>query len=55
MAILFLHQGRRGYFFPGTPIGKAKLEKEEINVSLFSNLSQITFVNISLGERDKRK
>ena len=47
--------GKEGVFFPGTPIGKAKLEKEEINVSLFSNLSQITFVNISLRERDKRK
>ena len=47
--------GKEGVFFPGTPIGKAKLEKEEINVSLFSNLSQITFVNISLGESDKRK
>ena len=47
--------GKEGVFFPGTPIGKVKLEKEEINVSLFSNLSQITFVNISLGESDKRK
>ena len=40
--------GKEGIFSPGIPIGKVKYNKENINVSLFSNLDQITFVNIVL-------
>ena len=38
--------GKEGIFSPGIPIGKVKVEKDTIKVSLFSDLSQITFVNI---------
>ena len=42
--------GKEGIFSPGIPIGEIKIEKNKINVDLFSNLDQITFVNIALGE-----
>ena len=46
--------GKEGIFNPGTPIGEAKVEKDQVTVSLFSNLDQITFVNIVLGEKEKK-
>ena len=47
--------GKEGIFAPGTVIGQAKIEKELIKVLLFSDLKQITFVNIDLGALDKNK
>ena len=44
--------GKEGIFSPGIPIGEAKNENGIIKVLLFSDLSQITFVNINLGELD---
>ena len=38
--------GKAGIFTPGIPIGEAKVDKKEVKVLLFSDLSQITFVNI---------
>ena len=46
--------GKEGIFNPGTPIGEAKVEKDQVTVSLFSNLDQITFVNVVLGEKEKK-
>ena len=46
--------GKEGIFSPGIPIGEIKIEKM-IKVSLFSDLSQITFINITLGELDSNK
>ena len=44
--------GKEGIFSPGTPIGEVKRKKDEnIFVSLFSDLSQITFVNINLKDQ----
>ena len=40
--------GKEGIFFPGIPIGEVSMDNEKILVSLFSDLSQITFVNINL-------
>ena len=40
--------GKDGIFSPGIPIGEIKFENEKINVNLFSNLTQITYVNIEL-------
>ena len=40
--------GKEGVFSPGIPIGTVKIEKETIKVLLFSDLSQITFVNIEV-------
>ena len=47
--------GKEGIFSPGLPVGKAKIEKDDIKVILFSDLNQITFVNVNLGEADKNK
>ena len=47
--------GKEGIFKPGIPIGSSKIEKDKIKVLLFSDLSQITFVNVSLGEKAKSK
>ena len=47
--------GREGIFVPGLTIGKIKTEKDQVNVLLFSDLSQITFVNINLGDLENKK
>jgi len=41
--------GKEGIFSPGIPIGKAKIENDFVAVKLFSDLNQITFININLG------
>ena len=46
--------GKEGIFRPGTPIGVVKLEKDIIEVSFFSDLSQISFVNINLMGLNKK-
>ena len=46
--------GKEGIFTPGIPIGEAKIEKEVIKVILYSELNEITFVNINLdGFKEK--
>ena len=47
--------GKEGIFSPGIPIGEIKIEKEVVKTSLFSDLSQITFVNIKLGKLNRNK
>ncbi len=47
--------GKEGIFTPGIPIGKIKIEKNMVKVLLFSDLNQITFVNIDLGKLEKYK
>jgi|TARA_B110000438_G_C15799710_1_gene644534 rod shape-determining protein MreC len=47
--------GKEGIFKPGIPIGKIKLEKYAVEASLFSNLNQITFVNINLSTPNTTK
>tara|TARA_B100000686_G_scaffold6800_1_gene6720 strand:+ start:1701 stop:2549 length:849 start_codon:yes stop_codon:yes gene_type:complete len=47
--------GKEGIFAPGIPIGEIKIEKNKIKVLLFSDLSQITFVNVDLGKLYKDK
>ena len=42
--------GKGGIFSPGIPIGEVKKEEGIIKVLLFSDLNQITFVNINLGD-----
>ena len=44
--------GKEGIFTPGIPIGSVENTKNNIEVHLFSDLNQITFVNIDL-ERNK--
>jgi len=40
--------GKEGIFAPGIPVGKAKIKKDKIEVQLYSELNEITFVNINL-------
>ena len=40
--------GKEGIFSPGLPIGEVKFEDDKIKVNLFTDLSQITFVNVDL-------
>ena len=47
--------GKEGIFTIGIPVGEVKIEKDKIKVLLFSDLSQITFVNIILGGSNKNK
>ena len=47
--------GKEGIFAPGIIIGEARTNKDEIRVSLFSDLDQITFVNINLRELNENK
>jgi len=47
--------GKEGIFSPGIPIGEVKIDNNLITVLLFSDLSQITFININLGATDKNK
>ena len=47
--------GKEGIFSPGIPIGEVKIEDDDIKVLLFSDLSQITFVNINLEDLYKDK
>ena len=42
--------GKEGIFSSGIPIGKTKMEDGGITVDLFSDLNQITFINIKLDE-----
>ena len=44
--------GKEGIFSPGIPIGKVRIDTEKIFVSLFSDISQIMFVNINLGDKN---
>ena len=47
--------GKEGIFSPGIPIGEVKIENNIIKILLFSDLSQITFINVDLGDFDKDK
>ena len=47
--------GKEGIFSPGVSIGEIVLNKKEIEVELFSDLSQIFFVNIDLGDTIQNK
>jgi rod shape-determining protein MreC len=45
--------GKEGVFSPGVPIGEVNIKDNFISVSLFSDLNQITFVNVNLEYNDK--
>jgi len=47
--------GKEGIFSPGIPIGEIKIENQIKKVLLFSDLSQITFINIKLKDESKTK
>jgi len=46
--------GKEGIFAPGIPIGEVTIDKDIVEVELYSELSEITFVNINLeGLKEK--
>ena len=47
--------GKEGIFKPGIVIGTTQIEENEVKVDLFSDLSQITFVNIDLGKISEKE
>jgi rod shape-determining protein MreC len=47
--------GKEGIFSPGIIIGEIKKDKEEFKVELYSDLNQITFININQGDFNKNK
>ena len=47
--------GKEGIFSAGIPIGKVKIENNVVKVLLFSDLSQISFINIDRGEGESNK
>ena len=47
--------GKEGIFSSGIPIGEVKIENNVVKVLLFSDLNQITFINISMGKLEKNK
>ena len=47
--------GKEGIFSSGIPIGKVKIENNVVKVLLFSDLNQITFININMGKFEKNK
>jgi len=47
--------GKGGIFSPGIPVGEIKNQDNEAKVLLFSNLNQITFVNVKLEEEKELK
>ena len=46
--------GKEGVFSPGVPIGKVLISNNQVEVLLFSNLDQITFVNVDLADVEVR-
>ena len=47
--------GKEGIFAPGIVIGEVKINKEKIEVQLYSQLNEITFVNVNLeGFKEKK-
>ena len=47
--------GKEGIFSPGIPIGEVKIENDVLKVLLFSDLSQITFINVDVKELKKNQ
>ena len=47
--------GKEGIFSPGIPIGIAEIKDDKIAVMLFSDLSQVSFVNIVLKDLEMDK
>ena len=46
--------GREGIFSPGIPIGEVKIENNIIEVLLFSDLDQVTFVHVNLENKGRK-
>ena len=44
--------GKEGIFAPGIPIGEVRMSNGKNFVSLFSDISQIVFININIGDKN---
>ena len=47
--------GKEGIFAPGIPIGEVKIRKDIVEVQLYSELNEITFVNINLDDFNEKE
>jgi len=47
--------GKEGLFAPGIPIGQVSVKSDKANVLLFSDINQISYVNINIGNLNKIK
>ena len=47
--------GKEGIFSPGIPVGEVQIKQNQVTVSLFSELTQVTFVNIDLDMSKVKK
>ena len=47
--------GKEGIFSPGIPIGEVKIEDNQTKVKLFSDLSQVSFVNIDVENFERNE
>ena len=45
--------GKDGRFIPGIPVGKTNVRGEDVNVNLFSDPNQLSFVTVQLIELEK--
>ena len=45
--------GKDGIFIPGIPVGKTNVRGEDVNVNLFSDPNQLSFVTVQLIELEK--
>lgn len=45
--------GKDGIFIPGIPVGKTEVEGEDVNVKLFSDPNQLSFVTVQLIKLEK--
>jgi len=52
--LTFIQSIPQGVFAPGVPIGKVLINDKQIEVLLFSDLDQITFVNVDLADVEAR-
>ena len=47
--------GKEGIFSPGIPVGAVQIKDNIVEIVLFSDLSQISFVNVDIGNSEKDK
>ena len=45
---VYITLGKDGIFIPGIPVGKTNVRGEDVNVNLFSDPNQLSFVTVQL-------
>ena len=47
--------GKEGLFSPGIPIGQVSVKSDKVSVLSLSDVSQISFVNINIGDFEENE